>query len=80
MPFGSDERHVADDGKAFFDIAPDTRRAFVVKTPRGEIRSEKTGGKLNVTAYQADSATRIIPIDQPINVRLIANDQMLTLH
>src|SRR5690606_22648077 len=60
LPFDPDERRVTVDGEAYFDVAPDTARAFVVEIPKGEIRSGKAGGKLNVSNYRTDSTARIV--------------------
>lgn len=51
-PFGSDERKVSLEGEAFFEIAHDASRPFVVEV--NEVETKVLGTSFNVNAYRDD--------------------------
>lgn len=53
--YGKTSRTVFLEGEAYFEVAPDAARAFIVKTAVQDIRA--LGTKFNVMAYRQDSLT-----------------------
>lgn len=53
--FGSGERRVSLDGEAYFMVATDARRRFVVETPEGEVRDY--GTQFNVNTQEGHVTT-----------------------
>ncbi|WPL47043.1 FecR family protein [Sphingobacterium bambusae] len=55
--YGMEARHVTLEGEAFFDVAPDPRRPFVVKTKH--IKIQVLGTAFNIQAYPSAEAFRV---------------------
>ncbi len=53
LSFDEEERRVILDGEAFFDVARDTLKPFIIELPEGKIRV--LGTSFNVKAYAEDS-------------------------
>ncbi|MDD7888202.1 FecR family protein [Flavivirga sp. 57AJ16] len=53
--FASNERKVFLSGEAFFEVAPNKEKPFIVKTIEEKVSIEVLGTKFNVSAYPVDS-------------------------
>jgi len=64
--FTSDRREVEIDGEAYFEVAPDAHRPFVVK--KGNMMVDVLGTRFNVHAYKDEPAEDITLVDGAISV------------
>jgi ferric-dicitrate binding protein FerR (iron transport regulator) len=65
--FASDERSVYLQGEAYFEVAPDARRSFLVHAGRTVTRV--VGTKFSVGAYAADETVRVVVVEGKVAVR-----------
>lgn len=81
--FGSGDRRVELDGEAYFMVATDTRRPFIVATPEGEVRDYGTQFNVNT---QEKQVTTVVLVEGAVGVtpthgteQHMKPDQMATL-
>ncbi|WP_316815422.1 FecR family protein [Pedobacter nyackensis] len=73
--FGSDNRTVTISGEAFFKVAKDRKRPFIVKTNRGEVMV--LGTHFNINSYEDTGADAISLLEGKIQVT--KEDEVMTL-
>lgn len=64
--FGADERSVELEGEAYFEVAPDKKRNFVVHTDKLSVKVLGTG--FNVMAYRSDVYTEVTLLHGAVDV------------
>ncbi|NSL85710.1 DUF4974 domain-containing protein [Chitinophaga sp. Mgbs1] len=74
--FPEGERSVTVTGEAYFEVAPDPRRPFTVKTDNGAV-IEVLGTSFNVNAYTDETALRTTLLQGKIRVKAAAGNSIL---
>ncbi|MDR2120868.1 MAG: FecR domain-containing protein [Tannerella sp.] len=72
VSFNRNERVITLDGEAYFEVAEDKKRPFVVQTVQGVV--EALGTHFNVDAYASDSAFEATLMSGSLRVRLKDDD------
>lgn len=75
LAFGSEERKVVITGEAYFEVAKDARKPFIVEA--GEMEVEVLGTQFNVNSYSEEPVIRTTLLEG--KVRLKKNDQSIDL-
>ncbi len=75
--FKSDTREVALEGEAFFEVARDTIRPFIIKT--GELNIEVLGTSFNVKAYEIDETVEVTVESGKVAVYRIGNKSNMVI-
>ena len=73
--FGLDSREVYLDGEAYFDIAPDSKRPFVVRFADGTVKVY--GTKFNLKAYSEDEEIVVSLEEGSVKVSALGDDYMM---
>lgn len=73
------ERRVQLSGEAYFKVAPDTDRPFVVYAANNRMNVRATGTAFNLQAYEKDSLARIVLIEGSVQVGLQEQKEMVSL-
>lgn len=71
MDFNKQHREVSLVGEAYFDVAKDSLRPFVVKS--GKLDIKVLGTKFNVKAYENEETIDVALVSGKVNVRLAGN-------
>ncbi|HEY1202925.1 MAG TPA: FecR family protein, partial [Niastella sp.] len=66
--FAANERKVALTGEAYFEVAKDTKKPFIVNTPKGA-RVEVLGTHFNINAYDDEPAIKTTLLEGSVNVK-----------
>lgn len=66
VQFSEDKREVVISGEAYFDVAKDLKRPFIVKTKGVDIRV--TGTKFNVKSYEKEDFIETVLVEGGVNV------------
>lgn len=72
MVFSEKERRVYLEGEAYFEVTPDTQRAFIVETPAIDVKVFGTTFNINTFNTQA---TKAVLAEGSIGIRIRANNQ-----
>ena len=76
LHFDGEERHIALNGEAYFEVKSDKKNPFIVHTKQIEIRA--TGTAFNVEAYQKDSMTAVTLVKGIVDVKIGNEESLLT--
>lgn len=66
--FAANERKVALTGEAYFEVAKDTKKPFIVNTPKGA-SVEVLGTHFNINAYDDEPAIKTTLLEGSVNVK-----------
>ena len=66
--YGNDERRVHLSGEAYFKVAPDNERPFVVSSADGKLNIIATGTEFNVQAYEKDGLVQTTLIEGSVQL------------
>jgi hypothetical protein len=73
--FAEDKREIYLDGEAYFDISPEEKRPFIVKT--GNFKVDVLGTSFNIMAYEKDSVQHIVLVSGTVKVHTENQDDAL---
>lgn len=76
VTFDAGKREIYLSGEAYFEVAKDARRPFVVITP--QTRTTVLGTSFNVTAYQGEQRTEITLVSGAVSVAAGAQERRIT--